>query len=380
MSDDDGLRVLSHKRLLQLRWARALKINICDDSVHQSVRPLRTTTTDNTSLFYLNISCVAISDFLSIHNITLDFIPTSLVKACSGTFSPILARLANLSFEHETFPSDFKVAQVTPLLKKRGLHSASPSSYRPISNLNTISKIIERLVMTRIVPHVSASPSYDPVQSAYRKHHSTETALLKITDDIFFGLGARQSTVLVALDQSAAFDCVDHGTFIRRLTQTFGSGKALGWIESYLDSRSCFVRWRSHSSATSLFHTGDPQGSVLGPLLFSLYIAPLSGVISSFSVNHHQYADDTQIYITVSRDDLLAPLTRLERCTAAIHQWLQSNGLQLNPDKSEVLCFDTGAGRRGGDELTSVRVSGTEIQLSSADKSSWSGVGYQDVF
>ena len=181
-----------------------------------------------------------------------DFIPTSLVKACSDTFSPILARLANLSFEHESFPSDFKVAQVTPLLKKRGLDSASPSSYRPISNLNTISKIIERLVMTRMVPHVSASPCYDPVQSAYRKHHSTETALLKITDDIFYGLGARQSTVLVALDQSAAFDCVDHDTLICRLTRTFGiSGKALGWIRSYLDSRSCFVRWKSHSPATS---------------------------------------------------------------------------------------------------------------------------------
>ena len=147
----------------------------------------------------------------------LDFIPTSLIKSCSGAFAHIIARLANLSFEHCTFPTRFKTAQVTPLLKKHGLEETDPANYRPISNLNTISKVVERLVLARIVPHVSASPSFDAVQSAYRRHHSTETALLKITDDIFAGFGNHQSTILVALDQSAAFDCIDHATLIRRL-------------------------------------------------------------------------------------------------------------------------------------------------------------------
>ena len=96
----------------------------------------------------------------------LDFIPTSLIKSCSGVFAQVIARLANLSFEHSTFPVKFKTAQVTPLLKKHGLDVSDPANYCPISNLNTISKILERLVLVRIVPHVSTSSSFDVVQSA----------------------------------------------------------------------------------------------------------------------------------------------------------------------------------------------------------------------
>ena len=147
----------------------------------------------------------------------LDFLPTSLLKSCSNTFAVIIARLANLSFGQSTFPAKFKTAQITPLLKKPGMDDSEPSSYRPISNLNTVSKVLERLVLARIVPHVSSSPSFDSMQSAYRKSHSTETALNKITNDVYSGLDTRQSTVLVALDQSAAFDCIDHWTLINRL-------------------------------------------------------------------------------------------------------------------------------------------------------------------
>ena len=141
-----------------------------------------------------------------------------------------------------------------------------------ISNLNTISKVLERLVLARIIPHVSASPSFDVAQSAYRRRHSTETALLKITDDIYAGFSGHQSTILVALDQSAAFDCIDHSTLIHRLDRTFGvTGKALDWMRSYLRDRSTFVRWKHNSSSVFPLDTGVPQGSVLGPLLFTLY-------------------------------------------------------------------------------------------------------------
>lgn len=300
----------------------------------------------------------------------LDFAPTSLIKSCSSTFAIIIARLANLSFGHSTFPQKFKTAQVTPQLKKRGLDACDPASYRPISNLNTVSKILERLVLARIISHVYASPSIDAVQSAYRKCHSTETALLKITDDIFAGFDVHQSTILVALDQSAAFDCIDHDTLFRRLNHTFGvTGNALGWLRSYLDSRSTFVRWKQISSDCFPLDSGVPQGSALGPLLFSLYIAPLSCVIRSSGVNHHQYADDAQIYIAASKSDLVNKVDQLQNCIANVHSWLQQNGLQLNPSKSEVIQFTACRGRDRPDDVASLRVSEAAIQPSEAVRS-----------
>jgi len=144
----------------------------------------------------------------------LDFVLTPLLKACAGVFSEIIANLANLTFQHGSFPTRFRTAQITPLLKQQGLEATDPSSYRPISNLNTTSKVLERLVLTRITSHSSEWAAVDPYQSAYRRGHSTETVLLRITSDIFEAFDAGQSVVLVALDQSAAFDCIDHNTLI----------------------------------------------------------------------------------------------------------------------------------------------------------------------
>jgi retron-type reverse transcriptase len=178
-----------------------------------------------------------------------------------------------------------------------------------------VSKILERLVLARIVPHVTTSTNFDLMQSAYRKHHSTETALLKITNDIYDGFDNRQSTILVALDQSAAFDCIDHLTLIRRLHHSFGiEGPALDWMTSYLQTRKSFVRFKNASSVVSAVEHGVPQGLSLGPLLFSLYIAPLSTVFRSFGLTHHQYADDSQIYVSAMKNELTSKVDLLEQC------------------------------------------------------------------
>jgi len=136
----------------------------------------------------------------------LDYIPTSLIKLCSPTFSKLIAYFANLSFHKGCFPSSFTQAIVTPLLKKPGLDSSSPSNYRPISNLNNISKILERLFLTRLQPHVTSTPNFNPLQSAYRRAHSTETALVNTLDYIYTSDGWSLPTILVSLDLSAAFD------------------------------------------------------------------------------------------------------------------------------------------------------------------------------
>jgi len=147
------------------------------------------------------------------------------------------------------------------------------------------------------------------------------------------------------------------------------TGNALNWISSYLEYRSTFVRWKQVSSCVLPLECGVPQGSALGPLLFSLYISPLSNVIRSFGVSHHQYADDTQIYIAVSRIDQQDKVTQLENCTASVHAWLQLNGLQLNPSKSEIIQFTATRGRDRVDDVTSLQLSNAAIEPSSTVKS-----------
>ena len=125
----------------------------------------------------------------------LDYIPTSLLKSCADIFSILISHLANLSFTQATFPSKFKLALISPLLKKPGLPKSELSHFRPISNLNTIGKILERLALARLFPHISISPSFCPLQSAYRKFHSTETALLKLTNDIMETIDSGKITI-----------------------------------------------------------------------------------------------------------------------------------------------------------------------------------------
>jgi len=214
---------------------------------------------------------------------------------------------------------------------------------------------------------VNSSGNTDQFQSAYRRGYSTETALLKITSDIYDAADTQKSTILVALDQSAAFDCIDHNTLVSRLEHTFGfSGSVLSWIKSYLDSRSAFVKYGTLLSDIVSLESRVPQGSSLGPALSSLYIAPLSRVITFFGVRHHQYADDTQLYISVAKSELSAKADIMESCVRAIHDWLLHNGLSLNPAKSEVIQF--GTRRSTANKLQSLSISGTSVQLTTSVK------------
>ena len=214
------------------------------------------------------------------------------------------------------------MAQITPILKKPGLDVDDPASYRPISNLNTISKILKRLFLARLAPQICKSPCYNIFQSAYRKFHKTETALLKLLNDVYHAIDGRKITVLIALDLSAAFDTLDHTTILLRLQRSFGiTGSALSWLTTYLDGRLQFVKVGVARSSTLRSFFGVPQGSVLGPNLFSCYVAPIARLISSFGVQFHQYADDTQLYIGVWPANVAVTADILERCTTALEDW-----------------------------------------------------------
>jgi hypothetical protein len=299
----------------------------------------------------------------------MDFVPTSLIKACPSVFSELIATLANLSFKQGCFPAAFKCASVTPLLKKADLDASLPCNYRPISNLNTISKIIERLFLNRIQPHIFASSNFNQHQSGFRPSHSTETALLSILDSIYTSSDSGNPTLLVSLDLSAAFDTIDHSTLLHRLHTSFGvAGVPYKWIESYLSGRSQFVTAHGHKSCTTSLCIGVPQGTVLSPLLFSIYTSPLAHIAASHSVSQRQYADDTQLYVELSSQSHSADLSHLETCLSSLNAWFCHNGLSLNPDKSEVVLFGTRQRLRNLQQASSVNIAGTSISAADSTK------------
>jgi len=295
----------------------------------------------------------------------LDFIPTSLLKACSSVCSELIAKLANLSFQEGCFPNLFKSAQITPLLKKPNLDPDNLSNYRPISNLNNISKILERLFLTRLRPHVLASPNFNPFQSAYRRNHSTETALLCTLDNVFHSADLGKSTVLVSLDLSSAFDTIDHPLLLNRLKTTFGiSGFALNWITSYLSNRFQSVKLGKLLSCPQTSTSGVPQGSVLGPLLFTIYVSPIASLLSQLGVNQHQYADDTQLHIAISPSTSSNELHKLESALNTLSYWFSQNWLALNPEKSDAILLGTHQRNNSLANVSTVNVAGSTVSLS----------------
>ena len=274
----------------------------------------------------------------------LDPIPMSLLKQCCHILAPVITNIVNLSLSTGEFPSQFKHAIVTPLIKKPSLDRESLSNYRPISNLSFISKLTERVIKDRLHEHLSHNSMFNIFQSAYTKFHSTESALLVIHDHLIKAMDRQEVTGLTLLDLSAAFDTIDHSILLHRLTSWFGiCDSALAWFQSYLSYRFFSVSCLDNLSSSLPLSCGVPQGSVLGPILFIMYTTPLSSLISQTSachetqVNHHLYADDTQLFISFSPHAAHAALDSLHATLAAISQWMASNFLTLNPSKTEFL-------------------------------------------
>ena len=152
------------------------------------------------------------------------------------------------------------MGHVIPLLKKEGLDPDDPSNYRLITNLSTISKILEKLALLRIKAHVSASDNFNLYKSAYREGHSTETALLKVVDDLSIAMDNKSGSILLSLDISAAFDMISHKTLLGRLHSDFGiDGAALKWLSSYLSERSCYISVGELKSSTWQCGAGVPR-------------------------------------------------------------------------------------------------------------------------
>ena len=237
-------------------------------------------------------------------------------------------------------PECYKDALVKPLLKKPGLDFNVLKNFRPVSNLPFLSKILEKVVLKRLTDHLFRNDLNEFFQSAYKKYHSTETALLKVFNDIVCDLDNRDVTLQSLLDLSAAFDTLDHGILLKRLELSFGiKGRALAWFSSYLTKRNQSVQINQTLSNSVNLNYGVPQGSVLGPILFSLYTCPLSEIFFKFEMNYHLYADDSQLYRASVFADLNNAIGQTEMCIRDIKSWMDSNYLKLNNDKTELIVF-----------------------------------------
>ena len=247
----------------------------------------------------------------------------------------------NLSFNTAIVPTAFKEAFVDPILKKDSLDHEVFKNFRPISNLSFISKATVKAVAVRLNHHLEDASLHDTFQSAYKKGHNTETAPARIHNDILRAIDDGECVILVLLHLSAAFDTVDHDILITRLKHRFGiTGKALGWIQSYLSERTQFVKIGAERSSSRNLFCGISQGSVLGPILYSMYTSPLTDIVSKHNMNHHFYADDSQIYLSFKPSAAGEPTTsklRIESCIHDVNNWMSANKLLLNHDKTELL-------------------------------------------
>jgi hypothetical protein len=192
-----------------------------------------------------------------------DPLPTSVLKQIVDVIAPYIVELFNRSLSIGHFPAVYKDAFITPVIKKPGLDTADPSSFRPISNLSVMSKLFERLAASQLIGYLETADLLPSLQSGFRPRHSAETAVLHVLSDILAAVDRGDVAALALLDLSAAFDTVDHDILVQRLQTSYGiKGNALQWFRSYLHGRQQSVRRGSKSSKPVTVICGVPQGSV----------------------------------------------------------------------------------------------------------------------
>ena len=291
----------------------------------------------------------------------LDPIPTSLTKECLADLLPLITRTVNSSLCSGAIPLQFKQAVVTPLLKEPGLDPNDLKNFWPVSNLLFISKIQEKVVLTQLWKHLSENNLLEIRQPAYWKNHSTETALLSVVDGLLRNADDRLVSVLALLDLSAAFDTLDHPILLQRLETTFGISGTAFWFAFYLEGREQSVKVDNILSSPSPLQFGVPQGSVLGPILFTLYSLPLSDLICHHECEYHKYADVKEgSSQSISVSSLWYPDLHWMSCRLDVQQQAQT---KCRKDQRSSRCITSHLSSVGRDN---VDIGGKRIQFRSS--------------
>ena len=262
-----------------------------------------------------------------------DDIPLLLIKEAVSILSPILCHLCNCSFSSGIFPDLLKIAKVTPVFKQGD--ECLADNYRPVSVLCVLSRILEKLMSARLSLFCHNNHILTSSQFGFQPNKSTETAVMKLTNDILNEMDNNNFTIGVFLDLSKAFDTVDHNILLRKLENYGIRGTSLNWFKSYLSARKQSVKFGDQQSTLLLLKCGVPQGSILGPLLFLIYINDM--INSSKLLKYILFADDSTLYASHSDLNYLVNLVNKE--IKKVKNWIQTNKLTLNVKKTHYMIF-----------------------------------------
>ena len=295
----------------------------------------------------------------------LDPVPTNFFLEFIDETLPTITNLINDSLLKGYFPDTLKTSIVRPLLKKPSLDQNALKNYRPVSTLSFISKIYEKVVLSQLIDFLNKNNLLSPNQSAYRKGHSTETALVRVVNDILLSLDQGDVSILTLLDLSSAFDTIDQTILLHILqTQFYISGAALSWFESYLISRNQSVMIDNLSSKPITLRYGVPQGSVIGPILFIMYTKSLYELVSKHSIKNQSFADDTQLYHSSHPKFVNNSITSISACFSDIKQWMYNHKLKLNDEKTEALLIHSKSSFSNLDQPSSILIGSSDIPFS----------------
>ena len=264
-----------------------------------------------------------------------DEIPALFIKMISQYIAKPMCHIINMSLTQGIVPLQWKISRVTPIYKKGD--KQEKSNYRPISVIPVLAKVIEKIVFKQIYEFLNDNNLLCDNQSGFRPKHSTTTTLLNITEDLFDNIDKGCTTGIVMLDLQKAFDCIDHHILLQKLRFIGMSEKVTKWFEGYLIGRKQFITMNGISSNTKELTCGIPQGTIVGPMLFSIYVNDLPTAVKHSKVL--MYADDTCLYF--SSNNVQELTTTLNKDLESVCEYLKCNKLKLNVKKCEFLVVGT---------------------------------------
>ena len=266
-----------------------------------------------------------------------DKVRMSTIKDALPCILPVVTDIINCSLQTSVFPSAWKISEVTPLLKE-GDHEVANNN-GPLSLLPAISKICEQVALNQLTSYMNEKKCLSKHQSGNKKLHSCETLGVFMTDKMFKVMDSKELTVIVLLDFSKAFDSIDHRKLLTKLKALGLSLGALEWFKSYLTEKTQQVKIGSVVSEPGLITHGVPQGSILGPTLFNIYLNDLP-TIPNFS-DLESYVDDSKLYLSFPIKYVSEVMWNINEDLSKITAWCCHNSLLINPDKTKVLVLGT---------------------------------------